>query len=112
MDGSDASGAGVPSGRMKEIELVEVAAGRLTCSIGVMAYNEERNIGQLLEALRVQALLSCRLAEIVVVASGCTDRTEGIVETAARRDPRVRLVRQTRREGKARAINIFFPPTK
>jgi biofilm PGA synthesis N-glycosyltransferase PgaC len=73
-----------------------------------MAYNEERNIGRLLEALRLQRLECCRLEQILVVASGCTDRTESIVEEAASRDSRVRLIRQARREGKARAINIFL----
>ena len=78
------------------------------CSIGVMAYNEERNIGRLLEALRHQKTVSARIDQIIVVASGCTDRTEAIVRQAAQVDSRVRLIRQTRREGKARAINLFL----
>ena len=78
------------------------------CSIGVMAYNEERNIGRLLEALRHQKTVSARVAQIVVVASGCTDRTEEVVAQAARADARVRLIVQARREGKARAINLFL----
>lgn len=78
------------------------------CSIGVMAYNEERNIGRLLEALRLQKVVSAHIAQIIVVASGCTDRTEEIVTQAAQVDARVRLIRQTRREGKARAINLFL----
>ncbi len=80
----------------------------LACSVGVMAYNEERNIGRLLQGLTDQQLSFCRLDQVIVVASGCTDRTEEIVEAAARRDPRVRLVRQNRREGKARAINLYL----
>lgn len=81
---------------------------RLTCTVGVMAYNEERNVGRLLEALRLQELTCCEISEIVVVASGCTDRTEAITQAAARRDSRVRLVSQARREGKSRAINVFL----
>jgi len=80
----------------------------LTCSVGVMAYNEERNIARLLEALRLQALELASIEEIVVVASGCTDRTEELVADAARRDARVRLIRQPRREGKASAINLYL----
>ena len=79
-----------------------------TCCVGVMAYNEERNIGHLLEALRRQEVSCCRVDQIIVVASGCTDRTEEIVERAAGRDPRIRLMSQSRREGKARAINLFL----
>ena len=80
----------------------------LSCSIGVMAYNEERNIGRLLEALRLQRVASASIGQIVVVASGCTDRTEEIVNMAAVADPRVRLIVQKRREGKSRAINLFL----
>ena len=73
-----------------------------------MAYNEERNIGRLLEALRAQSLSCCRIEEIIVVASGCTDQTEAIVKDSARLDPRVRLISQSRRQGKASAINLFL----
>ncbi len=80
----------------------------LTCSIGVMAYNEERNIGRLLESLRIQSPACCDVREIVVVASGCADHTEEIAQHAAQRDPRLRVVVQPRREGKARAINVYL----
>jgi len=42
-------------------------------------YNEEANIGRLLEAIAEQLLDEVEIAEIIVVASGCTDRTEKIV---------------------------------
>src|SRR5262245_17288724 len=79
-----------------------------TCSVGVMAYNEAANIGALLGALSEQQLDGCRIEEIVVVASGCTDGTEGIVREAMGRDPRIRLICQERREGKAAAVNLFL----
>ncbi|HET9480595.1 MAG TPA: glycosyltransferase [Candidatus Polarisedimenticolia bacterium] len=80
----------------------------LRCAVGVMAYNEERNLGRLLEALRTQELSRCRIDSIIVVASGCTDRTEPIAEQAASVDSRVHLIRQARREGKSSAINLFL----
>jgi len=73
-----------------------------------MAYNEERNIGRLLESLGRQRTQGCRIDSIFVVASGCTDATESITRAAATRDPRIRLVSQPVREGKARAINVFL----
>ena len=79
-----------------------------TAGIGIMAYNEGRNIRAILEALITQRTRCCRLSEIVVVASGCTDDTEAIVHSVARRDPRIRLLAQPRREGKARAINLYL----
>jgi len=39
-------------------------------SIGIMAYNEEANIGRLLEAVLNQKLIYGYLNEIIVVASG------------------------------------------
>ena len=43
------------------------------CCVGIMAYNEEANIGHLLQALLVQKTEKVVIDEIVVVASGCTD---------------------------------------
>ncbi len=48
---------------------------RIRCSIGVTAYNEEENIGALLDALMEQHLYQVEISEIIVVASACTDRT-------------------------------------
>jgi cellulose synthase/poly-beta-1,6-N-acetylglucosamine synthase-like glycosyltransferase len=73
-----------------------------------MAFNEARNIRALLTTLIAQRTRRCRLSDIVVVASGCTDDTEAIVQDVARRDPRIRLLTQVRREGKARAINLYL----
>ena len=52
----------------------------IACSIGIMAHNEEANVGPMLGALVSQPTATVTLAEIVVVASGCTDRTESIVQ--------------------------------
>lgn len=76
--------------------------------MGIMAHNEEANIGRLLEAVASQRTSFVILKEIVVVASGCTDGTEDIVRRWAEREPRIRLVVQPRREGKAAAINCFL----
>jgi cellulose synthase/poly-beta-1,6-N-acetylglucosamine synthase-like glycosyltransferase len=73
-----------------------------------MAYNEEANIGQLLRALLDQRTSTCVIQEILILASGCTDNTESIVRTFANQDPRIKLLTQSRREGKASAINLFL----
>ncbi|MBK8434925.1 MAG: glycosyltransferase [Chloroflexi bacterium] len=77
-------------------------------SLGITAYNEERNIGQLLQRVLEQRLIHTELREIIVVSSGSTDRTEAIVQEFAHFDPRIRLLVQTQREGKASAINLFI----
>ena len=81
---------------------------RIRCSVGVTAHNEEANIGQLLEALRNQRLSTVEISEIIVVASGCTDRTEEIVRQHMACDPRIQLIVQPRREGKTSAVNLFL----
>src|SRR5215467_6805741 len=79
------------------------------CSMGIMAYNEEANIGRLLEAVVSQRFKEVALTEIVVVASGCTDNTEAVVLEWAKRDARIRLISQEKRAGKAAAINDYLP---
>lgn len=80
----------------------------VSCCVGIMAYNEETNIGPLLEALSQQRLKLVDIAEIIVVASGCTDRTEEIVRDYCRKDDRVKLLIQSSREGKSSAINLLL----
>ncbi|HXW77149.1 MAG TPA: glycosyltransferase [Candidatus Eremiobacteraceae bacterium] len=76
-------------------------------AIGVMAHNEEANIGRLLESLLAQTAGE-RIAQIIVVASGCTDRTCAIVEAMSARDARIKLAAQAERGGKVSAINLFL----
>ncbi len=80
----------------------------IKCSVGITAHNEEANIAQILEAMLNQRLHSVVIAEIIVVASGCTDRTEEIVGQFAALDHRIQLYTQERREGKTSAINVFL----
>jgi len=84
----------------------------IACSMGIMAHNEEANIGRALDAMVSQRTASVTVTEILVVASGCTDHTESIVQDWSRRDPRIRLIVQPRREGKAAAINQFLPEAR
>jgi poly-beta-1,6-N-acetyl-D-glucosamine synthase len=80
----------------------------IRCSVGITAYNEEANIGQILEAMINQRLYSVEITEIIVVASGCTDRTVEIVQEWMTKCPRIRLIVQEKREGKTAAINLFL----
>ena len=84
----------------------------IACSLGVMAYNEEVNIGRLLASAISQTFSTVSLTEIIVVASGCDDNTEGVVRHWAERDARIRMVIQAKREGKASAVNHFLAEAK
>lgn len=84
----------------------------IKCSMGIMAHNEEANIGRLLEVVLAQRLEKVAITEIIVVASGCSDNTEAIVRDWATRDARIRLIAQEKRTGKASAINEFLPQAR
>ena len=79
--------------------------GQIGVTIGICAYNEEQNIGNLLQALVNQKTEVARIDEILVVASGCTDRTPEIVEGFQNGHKQVHLVVERERRGKASAIN-------
>lgn len=85
-----------------------MSEGKIRCSVGITAYNEEANIGRLLQAVLDQRLYEVEISEILVVASGCTDNTEAIVRQYMARDPRIQLHVQAQREGKTSAINLFL----
>jgi len=80
----------------------------MKCSVGITAHNEEANIGRLLEAMLNQQLDEVEITEIIVVASGCTDGTCGIVREFEAREPLIKLLTQDEREGKVSAVNLFL----
>jgi glycosyltransferase involved in cell wall biosynthesis len=88
--------------------LTELSSPQIYCSIGITAHNEEANIAQVLEAMISQRLHVVGIAEIIVVASGCTDRTVEIVQEYVDTDSRIQLYTQAKREGKTSAINVFL----
>jgi len=84
----------------------------MKCSIGIFAYNEEKNLGKLLQALLNQELNQVSIDEIIVVASGCTDGTVPISREFAKKDGRIKVLVQPRRKGKVSAINFFLKEAK
>lgn len=84
------------------------SAPKLQCSVGITAYNEEENIGPLLQAVVDQHLHRVEIHEVIVVCSACTDHTVPIVREFMARDARIKLIEQEQREGKTSAINLFL----
>jgi poly-beta-1,6-N-acetyl-D-glucosamine synthase len=72
-----------------------------TVSAVICAYNEEQNIGPLLSTL-VQETVS----EIIVVASGCTDKTVEIARNYQSLYPSIKVIVEEVRNGKTSAINL------
>jgi hypothetical protein len=95
-------------GHLKDLQIAPQQDGSVSCSVGIMAHNEEANIGHTVRAGLAQETPLVRIEEVIVVASGCTDGTEGAVAVMAEHEPRVRLCVQIKREGKASAVNLFL----
>ncbi len=77
----------------------------MEASVGVCACNDEKNIGLLLDSLSFN---SENISDIIVVASGCVDRTEAIVKEKKKEDKRIVLLTQKTKEGKASAVNLII----
>jgi len=84
----------------------------LHIDMGVMAYNEEKNIVNLLQSICDQKLENVAIDTITVVSSGSTDKTNDLVKEFCKKDKRIRLLIQQKREGKASAINVFLKEVK
>lgn len=79
--------------------------------IGVCAYNEENNIGHLLQNLILEQNLP-RENRVLVVCSGCTDKTPQIVSSFQKRDSRIEPIIENVRSGKSSALNRIFKTSR
>jgi biofilm PGA synthesis N-glycosyltransferase PgaC len=77
-------------------------------AVGIMVHNEVHSLERLLTRVCAEAIPGWRLDPIVIVSSGSTDGSDEIVGAVAATDPRVRLITEPERTGKARAINRFL----
>jgi len=81
---------------------------KLSCSIGVIVYNEAANIQKLINALLDQKSDKVLIKEIIVVSSACTDGTDDIVREFEKQNKKVKLITEPERGGKSSAINKFI----
>ncbi|MHA1376751.1 MAG: glycosyltransferase [Candidatus Helarchaeota archaeon] len=80
-----------------------------TIDVGITAYNEEENINNIIDSVLAQKLDNgVKFNSILVVASGCTDRTEELVLKKAKLHPFIKLISEKKRKGKASAMNLVF----
>ncbi len=77
-------------------------------SIGIIVFNEEKNITHVLDSLLKQKLKKISIGEVLVVSSGSVDNTNNLVSTYVKKYPHIKLITQKRRQGKASAVNIFL----
>jgi cellulose synthase/poly-beta-1,6-N-acetylglucosamine synthase-like glycosyltransferase len=72
-------------------------------TIGIPTYNEEKSIVKTIKSILLELDLK---DEIIVVASGCTDKTIDVVNQID--DPKIRVIEQKERKGKVSAVNIIL----
>ncbi len=79
-----------------------------TVTIGIPAYNEEKNIADILESVLLQKNSLYLLETIMVVCDGCTDETAKITGQYLKKDKRIKLLDDGKRLGKAARLNQLF----
>jgi len=79
----------------------------LGVTIGIPAYNEEKNIANMLDSVMRQTGGNFRIEEIIVAIDGATDRTEAIVENYARRYPAISIF-LTKHQGKMANLELIY----
>lgn len=83
----------------------------LSISVGICAYNEEKNIEYLLNSLKKQEADSVDIEQIIIVSDGSTDKTDEIVQSFNWNN-KIRLVKLKERFGKYAAVNEFLKIAK
>ena len=79
-----------------------------TISIGIPAYNEQENIGYLLDDLLSQHLSHLSLRQILVYSDGSQDNTENIVSQYSAIHPQIKLISGSKRQGIGHGLNRLF----
>src|SRR5438067_1210590 len=82
---------------------------KTSITIGISAYNEEKNIGNLLQSIFAQKFTDIQLAEVLVYSDGSTDNT---VATAASWSKRVTVHEGKKRKGKWYRLNQMMHQAK
>lgn len=77
-------------------------------SIGICAYNEEKNIERTIRSVYEQNMAGFTVSELIVVSSGSTDKTDDIVKGLLDEFDNLIFLPQKNREGKNSAINHFL----
>lgn len=81
---------------------------KIMISIGIAAYNEEKNIKRLLDSIRSQRLKKVKIKEILIISSGSTDDTNSIISNYQKKYKKIRFIIQSKRLGKASAVNLIL----
>lgn len=88
------------------LETLKNTQGVLRLTIGIPAYNEEENIGLLLEDIANQSTVSIKIEKVHVVSDASNDRTDHVVRSCTQLP--IVLTRHRYRQGIAVGMNDIF----
>jgi len=83
----------------------------INVTIGIPVYNEEKNIGNLLKHILEEKFIF-RLDKVIVIASGCKDKSVNIINDFTKKNKKIHLVLEKKREGKSSAVNLILEKSK
>jgi len=81
-------------------------------TIGISAYNEESNIGKLLDSIIAQKRAGFILESVIIACDGTTDKTAEIVERYSNKFKFIHFINDGKRLGKAKRLNHFYKTNK
>lgn len=91
---------------MKERQSKTDLENTITVAVVIPAYNEESNLGPLLDDVFDQETRGLRLEKVLVISDGSNDRTEEVVRERRETERSLELLVNPRRVGKAECINL------
>ncbi|MDB5103919.1 MAG: glycosyl transferase [Fibrobacteres bacterium] len=103
------AGPQIPSLRAIDAGNRVTAGGNPLVSIGMPIYNSDKHLRQSLDSLLGQTLQDF---ELIISDNASTDGTADICAEYARRDKRIRYIRQERNIGAPRNWNAVIPPAR
>lgn len=85
---------------------------KVKITIGIPAYNEEGNIGNLLRSIFAQSAKHYHLDQVIVMTDGSTDSTVRVVCDSAKQFTKIHLLQGKTRKGKNARLNRLFQTTQ
>lgn len=82
-----------------------MAGQRLAVTVGIPCFNEEKNVMNLLDRIENNMYQYVDIKDVIVVSSGCTDKTVEVVDKFIEGKSKYKQVVEKERRGKAAAIN-------
>lgn len=97
-------------GKSQEVQNQYNIMKKITVTIGIPAYNEEKNIARLLGDLLRQKVNGCTIEKIIVSSDKSTDATDLLVKKF--RNKKIQLISNIKREGQAVRQNQIISHVK